>query len=81
MHTFAAALQGYHWLLLAGFILSSLFVMFAKKIADVLFSPKPNGHPAANVFRLIAYFMTWIFAPIAMAVVAIACLIGFVAAL
>ncbi len=61
------------------FVLSASFTMFSKKIADFLFSPKPGGHPLVQVFKLIAYMMTWIFLPIASAVVALislAALIG-----
>lgn len=78
---FLTSIEAHSWLLLAGFVLSFAVVIFGKSIADLLFSPKPNGHPAANVFRLIAYMFCWIFAPIIFAVIAIAFMMGFVASL
>ncbi len=62
------------------FVLSATFTMFSKKIADLLFAPKPGGHPMVQVFKLIAYMFTWIFAPIATSVIALLSLIALIGA-
>lgn len=54
--------------------------MFSKQIADFLFAPKPGGHPLVQVFKLLAYMMTWIFLPIASAVVALISLFALIGA-
>lgn len=62
--------------LLIGLVVSVLVMIFSRQIATGLFEPRPNGHPAANVFRIILYMLCWIFAPIAAAAVALFCAIG-----
>ncbi len=62
------------------FVLSASFTMFSKKVADFLFAPKPGGHPMVQVFKLIAYMVTWIFAPIATAVIALLSLVALIGA-
>jgi hypothetical protein len=62
------------------FVLSASLTMFSKQIADFLFAPKPGGHPLVQVFKLLAYMMTWIFLPIASAVVALISLFALIGA-
>ncbi len=63
------------------FALSASFTIFSKKIADFLFTPKPGGHPMVQVFKIMAYFATWIFLPIASAVIAFVSLLALIGAL
>lgn len=77
MHEFLHA----SWPVLAViFALSATFTMFSKQVADFLFSPKPGGHPMVQVFKLIAYMFTWIFAPIATGVIALLSLLALIGA-
>lgn len=62
------------------FVLSASFTMFSKKVADLLFAPKPGGHPLVQVIKLVLYMMTWIFAPIATAVIALVSLLALIGA-
>ncbi len=62
------------------FVLSASFTMFSKQVADFLFAPKPGGHPLVQVIKLMAYMMTWIFAPIASAVIALMSLVALIGA-
>lgn len=62
------------------FVLSALFTVFSKQVADFLFAPKPGGHPLVQMLKVMAYMMTWIFAPIASAVVALVSLIALIGA-
>ncbi len=79
MFTFASIQIGVP-ILLAIFIASTAFTLFSKQIAEFLFAPKQGGHPFVQVFKLIAYLVTWIFAPIATAAIALFSLIALISA-
>lgn len=68
-------------ILLVIFIASAAFTVSSKKVADFLFTPKKDGHPLIQVFKVIAYFVTWIFAPIATAAIAMFSLIALISVL
>jgi len=62
------------------FALSAGITLFSKQIADFLFAPKPGGHPLVQFLKVIAYMTTWIFLPIATAVVALLSLVALIGA-
>ncbi|MBC8000115.1 MAG: hypothetical protein IAF58_19330 [Leptolyngbya sp.] len=79
MFTFASIQIGVP-ILLAVFIASTAFTLYSKQVAEFLFSPKPGGHPFVQMFQVMAYFVTWIFAPIATAAIAMFSLIALISA-
>jgi hypothetical protein len=62
------------------FVLSASFTMFSKKVAEFLFAPKPGGHPLVQVFKLMAFMITWIFVPIVTTVIALMSLFALIGA-